>query len=111
MKTKHTPGPWLECYCAARRLAEAVFYRNDKRNLGPKAREQAIKANTCLVAAAPELLEASIAAEKQLSALQRGSCPLCSEAGDGSPWGNKHAMSCALTILRAAINKATVGDQ
>ena len=53
------------------------------------------------------MLDALRIAEKQMAMGQRGmNCPLCYEAGDSSPWGDKHDSRCALVIARTAIARA-----
>lgn len=108
MMNKHTPGPWLLrtaptsaglCHIVSAADWRGAFIYGDGIRKGfddalPKAQELA--ANARLIAAAPDLLEAAIQAEKVIDIL----------------WVSHHSnrTDAALDLLRAAIAKAT-GEQ
>lgn len=101
MSAKHTPGPWryytepqpngCPIVGNGQGLMVAMLAHSTRQ---PEQREEAL-ANARLIAAAPELLEAIIAARKLW--------------GDYLPAGNSNAMK-AMKLVDAAIAKATGQD-
>ena len=96
MKTQHTQGPWindgLEIFSESGGFENYSVATISDRFLSTKQDE--IFANANLIAAAPELLEALLACECELS------------QNHGLAWSNRNAFLDAVNAARAAIKKA-----
>lgn len=94
MKTQHTPGPWIfdaDNYNLTNQRGDIVFGEDgsqDMRLISPS------KENARLIAAAPDLLDALVACECELS------------QNHGLAWSNRNAFLDAVNTARAAIKKA-----